>query len=117
MATVTENVEGAAIAIGRMLCTTFPILCPAVVAGGVGATAGAAAAEVAAEQQARLEAGAETWVDELGENASEVIGSTAAPLANVAETTRWLTIGIIAIAVVILAVLALFVFFYLRGFK
>lgn len=114
MATLTENVEDAAIAVGRSLCVAFPLLCPAVVAGGVGGVAGVAAAEAAAQQQRALEEGASTWVDELGENATDVIGATAAPLANVAETTRWFTIGIIAIAVVVLALIALFVFLYLR---
>jgi hypothetical protein len=101
----------AATSVGLAICTSWvgrlmPSLC----------LAGAAGDYVEARAAAAQAAGA-GLVEDVGDEVEDVVRASAEPLAEGANIARWTTIGIIAIAVVILVLVALFVFFYLRGFR
>ena len=102
--------------IDRAACLLFPLesgCLAAAAAAGRGDPLGVALAETG--EAIRTESG--SIITDAGDAAAQAIGASAEPLANVAETVRWATIGIIALSVVVLVLVGLAVFFYLRGFR
>ena len=111
MATPAETANTAATSLGMSICASpigalFPSLCLA----GIGY-------DRASEAAASAAASGSSIVGDIGDETEDVIRATAEPLVAVGDIARWTTIGIIAIAVCILALIALFLFFYLRGFR
>jgi hypothetical protein len=101
----------AATSVGLAICTSwvgqvFPSLCAA-----------GAAADYLEARASIAQAAGESLIEDVGDEVEDVVRASAEPIANAADIARWTTIGIIAIAVVILVLVALFVFFYLRGFR
>jgi hypothetical protein len=77
------------------------LLAPFCLAQELGTRDGIRAGIAARQQIAELQASGESFLDDLGENGAQLLNAGREPLAQIANTSMWIAIGMIALAAIV----------------